>query len=207
MSVELVWKGPVGPGCASGNAFPDDPLIFENLCEAGVYLRTKSYDHGRTIAYAGQSVSLLSRFDQHLAAMLSLASPLRDATGKVVFSGDAGARIDAYGRLEKASALAAADAGRVRFWYALCDDYFHTNHLNLAERLLQRRIAARLRATPADMENARAAPSAMPDDLPDVWINDFSGLGVDDESGGAVLLRELLGDEPMTIGMLTGHVT
>ena len=210
MSVDLVWQGPVGPGCAPGAAFPDDTLIFEHLCAAGVYLRVKSYGHDRTIAYAGQSISLLSRFDQHLAAMLSLASPLRDATGEIVFSGDAGARICAYSRLEHATALASADAGRVRFWYALCDDYFHTDHLNLVEGLLQRRIAARLSGTPTDVENAKAAPGAMPDDLPDIWINDFSGLGDGDQEGGlgdgAALLRMLLGDEPMPLRMLTGDV-
>lgn len=201
MSVELVWQGPVGPGCAPGASFPDDPLLFENLCEAGVYLRIKSYDNDRTIAYAGQSVSLLSRFDQHLAAMLSLAAPLRDAAGEIVFSGDAAARIDAYGRLADATALAAADAGRVRFWYALCDDYFHTEHLNLAEGLLQRRIAARLSSASSDVENAKAAPGAMPDEVPDTWINDFSGL----DSDGAALLRDLLGDDAMTLDMLTGN--
>ena len=201
MSVELVWQGPVGPGCADGTPFPDDPLLFENLCEAGVYLRIKTYDNGRTIAYAGQSVSLLSRFDQHLVAMLSLAAPLRDAAGEVVFTGDAAARLDAYGRLEDATALAAADAGRGRFWYALCDDYFHAEHLNLAEGLLQRRIAQRLSSALSDVENARAAPGALPDEVPDIWINDFSGL----DATGAALLAGLLGDQPMTLEMLTGN--
>ena len=197
MSVELVWQGPVGPGCLPGATFPDDPLLFENLCEAGVYLRIKTYDNDRTIAYAGQSVSLLARFDQHLVAMLSLAAPLRDAAGDVVFTGDAASRIDAYGRLDDATALAAADAGRVRFWYAQCDDYFHTEHLNLVEGLLQRRIAVRL----SDVENAKAAPGAMPDDVPDIWVNDFSGL----DDVGKNLLQDLLGDTPMTLDMLAGH--
>lgn len=205
MSVELVWQGPVGPGCLPGAAFPDDPLLFENLCEAGVYLRIKTYEGDRTIAYAGQSVTLLARFDQHLVGMLSLASPLRDAAGYIVFTGDAAARFAAYTKLEDATALAAADAGRVRFWYALCDDYFHTEHLNLAEGLLQRRIAARLSsARPgilSDVENAKAAPGAMPDDVPDIWINDFSGL----DAAGAALLGDLLGDEPMTLEMLAGN--
>jgi len=61
MSVTLTWEGPAGPGC-----FPDDPLVFARLCEAGVYLRVKSYDGGRLVAYAGQSVALLARVDQHL---------------------------------------------------------------------------------------------------------------------------------------------
>ncbi|MBT5810161.1 MAG: hypothetical protein HOI19_07280, partial [Rhodospirillaceae bacterium] len=125
MTVSLFWQGPVGPGC-----FPIDPLIYENLCEPGVYLRVKTYAENRLVAYAGQSVSLLSRFDQHLTAMLSLSAPLRDLDGAVIFTGDAGARLQAYRTLETASLLAAADAARVRFWYARCDEYFHGEHLN-----------------------------------------------------------------------------
>ena len=49
--------------------------------------------------------------------MLSLSAPLRDASGTTVFTGDAGARIAAYGNLANTAALAAADTGRVRFWY------------------------------------------------------------------------------------------
>ena len=48
MTVSLTWKGPVGPGW-----IPDDPLIFENLCAAGVYVRIKTYEGGRYVAYAG----------------------------------------------------------------------------------------------------------------------------------------------------------
>ena len=206
MSIDLIWQGPVGPGCRPGAAFPDDSLLFENLCKGGVYLRIKTYDNARTIAYVGQSVSLLSRFDQHLVSMLSLASSLRDAAGEVVFTGDAAARMKAYSSLKDASALAASDAGRVRFWYAECDDYFHTEHLNLAEGLLQSRVAARLMASApgclSDLENAIAPPRATPDDVPDVWINDFSGLDAND----AALLDDLLGDEPMTLEMLIGNV-
>lgn len=192
MTVSLDWQGPVGAG-----RIPDDPLIFENLCQAGVYLRIKSYDGGRIVAYAGQSVSLLARFDQHLSSMLALAAPLRDAAGSVVFSGDAAARLEAYGDLDPVSSLAAADVQRVRFFYALCDDYFHTEHLNLAEGLLQRRIAHRI----ADVENAVAAPGGMPDDVPDRWENDFGALDAADRD----LLSNLLGDEAMTLEMLTGH--
>ena len=187
MSVELIWEGPVGPG-----AFPDDPLIFETLCEAGVYLRVKTYENGRIVAYAGQSVSLLARFDQHLSAMMALAAPLRDADGEVVFSGDAAARMAAYGALDQIAPLAAADTSRVQFWFALCDSYFHTEHLNLVEGLLQRRIAERL----SDVENAKAAPGAAPDDIPDVWENDYSGL----DAAGRDVLGHLLGEAAMTLG-------
>ena len=95
------------------------------------------------------------------------------------------------------SALASADAGRVRFFYALCDDYFHTEHMNLAEGLLQRRIASRI----ADVENAVSAPGGMPEDAPDRWENDFTALADADKS----LLAGLLGEDPMTLDLLTGQ--
>ncbi|RZO39116.1 MAG: hypothetical protein EVA87_02740 [Rhodospirillaceae bacterium] len=192
MTVTLEWQGPVG-----ADRIPNDPLIFENLCQAGVYLRIKSYDGGRIIAYAGQSVSLLARFDQHLSAMLGLASPLRDEIGGEVFTGDAAARLEAYGDLNRVTALAAADVRRVRFLYALCDDYFHTEHMNLAEGLLQRRIVQRI----ADVENAVSAPGVMPNDVPDRWTNDFSAL----EDADRDLLYDLLGDDAMTLDMMAGN--
>lgn len=192
MAATLLWQGPVGPG-----AFPDDPLLFETLSEPGVYLRVKAYDGGRIVAYAGQSVSLVARIDQHLTVMMSLCAPLRDDDGRIVFTGDAGARFGAYGRLDEAAALAARDARRVRFYYALCDDYFQPEHLNLAEGLLQRRLAARI----ADVENALAAPGRMPDDCPDVWENDLSAL----DGAERALLGDLLGDAPMRLEEATGH--
>lgn len=192
MAVTLNWEGPIGAG-----AFPRDPLLFERMDEAGVYLRIKTYDGGRTVAYAGQSVSLLARFDQHLASMLSLAVPLRDASGAVVFRGDAASRIEAYDRLDDAVALAAADARRVRFYFAMCDDYFHVEHLNLAEGLLQRRIAVRL----SDTENAVAAPGGIPDDCPDVWENDFSGL----DAASRDVLHGLLGADPLRLETVAGN--
>jgi hypothetical protein len=186
MTVNLTWEGPFGPG-----SIPDDPLLFERLGEAGVYLRVKLYDNDRLVAYAGQSVSLISRFDQHLTAMLSLTAPLRDRFGKIAYSGDVGARFSAYNDVSSASALAATDTQRVRFWYAMCDEYFHIEHLNLVEGLLQRRLAEQL----SDVENAIAAPGKMPEDVPDRWENDFSGLGPADQER----LTSLLGSAPMII--------
>lgn len=189
MAVALTWQGPVGPGL-----FPGDSLAFERLCVAGVYLRIKVYDGGRIVAYAGQSVSLLSRFDQHLAAMMSLAAPLRDGAGSVVFTGSAPERLAAYGDLGRAAALAAADTARVRFFYTPCDAYFHEEHLNLVEGLLQRRLATRLAGGGDTVENAVAAPGRLPDGAPDIWDNDFGDLDRD----GRDLIERLLGDAPMT---------
>ena len=72
----------------------------------------------------------------------------------------------------------------------MCDEYFHIEHLNLVEGLLQRRITDRL----FDVENAVAAPGRMPDDAPDRWENDTSGLDAADRK----LLGTLLGVETMT---------
>ncbi len=163
---------------------------FEPFLQAVYAFNLEQHLLRRFIAYAGQSVSLLARFDQHLSSMLSLSAPLRDASGTTVFTGDAGARIAAYGNIADSAALAAADTGRVRFWYAMCDEYFHIEHLNLVEGLLQRRITDRL----SDVENAVAAPGRMPDNAPDRWENDFSGL----DATGRNLLGTLLGVETMT---------
>ncbi len=186
MAAILSWEGPVGPG-----DFPDDALLFERMDEGGVYLRVKNYDGGKTVAYAGQSVSLLARFDQHLTAMLSLSATLRDASGAVVYRGDAGSRLAAYGNLREVSLLAAEDAARVSFYYAMFNSYFQLEHLNLVEGLLQRRLIERL----ADVENVKAAPGAIPDDCSDTWENDFSALG----ASGRDLLQNLLGDTPLRL--------
>ena len=145
MIVSLSWQGPLGVG-----AIPRDPLLFENLCQPGVYLRVKTYDYGRLVVYVGQSSSLLARFDQHLSSMLALASPLRDPSGEVVFSADAGVRLQAFKDLDRYSSLACDDVRRVLFFYAKCDNYFHNEHLNLVEALLQDRIRGRLN----EIENA-----------------------------------------------------
>tara|TARA_Y100001970_G_scaffold246323_1_gene314129 strand:- start:6012 stop:6506 length:495 start_codon:yes stop_codon:yes gene_type:complete len=159
-----------------------------------VYLRIKRYKRDRIIAYVGQSVSLLPRFDQHLSAMLALASPLRDASGTLVFSGDAGARLRAFGNLDRFTALAAEEVRRVSFFYALCNDYFHNEYLNLAEGLLQCRITQRT----TDIENLVSAPRTMPEDVPDRWQNDFDAL----TAAGGQLLSNLLGTDPMTLESL-----
>jgi len=189
MTVSLAWEGPVGPG-----EMPLDSQAFERLCETGVYIRLKSYERGRTIAYAGQSVSLLARFDQHLTKMLSLATPLRDSTGCIVFTGDSKARLEAYNQINDAVKLAAADVTRVRFWYALCDDYFQPEHLNLVEGLLQRRMMARLE----DIENRMAAPTGASADVPHRWVNDLARLDLE----GRGILEDLFGLEPMTPDVL-----
>jgi len=185
MTVTLGWQGPLGPG-----KMPLDPIMMEPLCAAGVYLRVKIYKGGRTVAYVGQSKSLLARFDQHLTSMLSLTVPIRGTTGKKIFTADVGARMEAYNRLEAVSSLAAADVMRVKFWYVFCDDYFQAEHLNLVEGLLQQRIKSRL----SNIENVTAAPSNMLEAAPDLWENDFSNVDRKSEK----ILEELLGPDRMS---------
>tara|TARA_B100000686_G_scaffold284420_1_gene307951 strand:- start:750 stop:1334 length:585 start_codon:yes stop_codon:yes gene_type:complete len=184
VTIRLRWKGPVGPKC-----IPNDPLIFENLCQAGVYLRVKTYQSERIVVYVGQSNSLLSRFDQHLSGMLGLATPLRDSSGELVFAGDATARLMAYNNLKELAPLATADAQRVKFFYAMCDHSFLVDYLNVAECLLQDRLAQKM----SYVENVISAPKRLPNDVPDDWENDFSGL----EEFDRHLFFSMLGEESM----------
>ena len=187
MIVDLTWRGPVGPGC-----FPDDPHALETLLEAGVYLRVKTYDAGRTVSYVGQSKSLLTRFDQHLTSLLGLLYPLRDGTGRPAMRGEFGERLAAYNDLDTAAALALAEARRMRFYYALCEHSFDIDHLTLAEAALKTRIERNLGSAGADIENRQGISPG------DGWEetileNDFTELAEPDR----VLLTGILGTDPI----------
>lgn len=151
MIVRLRWGGPVGAGC-----FPVDPDALDRLAAPAVYLRLKLYERGRTVAYAGQSVNLLSRIDQHLTRLLSFAQPLRDAEGDAWFTATREARFAAYNDLNETLALARAEAERTRFFYALCDDEFPPETLPLAEAAL----ILRLKEGEGPCENRIGAPIA-----------------------------------------------
>lgn len=139
MELTLAWRGPVGAGL-----FPDREGELEALRNPGVYLRVKSYADGRTVSYVGQSRNVLTRIDQHLTAMLSLQTPLRDERGRQVFAGDAGARFRAYNDLAAAAEAAAAEILRTRFYVALCEDAFAAEHLDLVEGMLKTRLESRV---------------------------------------------------------------
>ena len=57
MDLSLCWRGPVGAG-----NFPTDPESVDAINQAGIYIRLKLYEGGRTIAYVGQSGHLMTRF-------------------------------------------------------------------------------------------------------------------------------------------------
>ena len=132
MTVSLLWQGPFGV-----NAIPRDPFLFENLCQAGCL------PEGQDIRLRSTGSLMLGSLHRcwhdliSISSMLALATPLRDPSGEVVFSADAGVRLEAFKDLDRYSSLACDDVRRVLFFYAKCDNYFHNEHLNLVEALLQ----------------------------------------------------------------------
>jgi hypothetical protein len=151
VNITLRWQGPLGVG-----RFPTDVDGLDALAVPAVYLRLKCYDGGRTVAYAGQSVNLLSRVDQHYMRLLSFAQPLRDEAGDAWFTATREARYAAYNELTRTLALARAEAERVRFYYAPCDDDFAVDLLPLAEAAL----IDRLKTGGRPCENRLGAPIA-----------------------------------------------
>lgn len=188
MSIALRWQGPLAVG-----RFPTDSDGLDALAVPAVYLRLKCYDGGRLIAYAGQSVNLLSRVDQHLTRLLSFAQPLRDEAGDAWFTATREARYAAYNELGRTLALARAEAERVRFYYAPCDDEFTVDFLPLAEAAL----IGRLKAGRAACENRVAAPIAGLDRRV-VFESDTSAIDMADRT----LLDDLLGRAAMALAPL-----
>ena len=150
MDIILNWTGPIGPG-----TFPGDHETLEAMQAPGVYLRVKPYDNDRVVGYVGQSQNVLSRIDQHLTGLLSLQQTVRDGTGRIISRGDFADRLGVYADIRSAMELVAADAARMRFYVAFCDDMFEADQLNLVEGSLKDRmeeIAGR-RAGLIDCEN------------------------------------------------------
>lgn len=186
MRLTLAWSGPIGAGL-----FPDDPVALEAMFAPGVYLRVKSYERGRTVSYVGQSRNLMARMDQHLTGLLGLQHVLRDAAGEVRMRGDFDARLRCYGDIVEAARLAAEEAGRMRFYWAPCDDSFHVEHLGVVEASLKERLE--LMAASADgagaNENRQGVPVGALDE-PVFIESDFGALGAAD----AELLTRLIGE-------------
>ena len=188
MTITLRWRGPLGVG-----RFPTDADGLDALAVPAVYLRLKCYDGGRTIAYAGQSVNLLSRVDQHVTRLLSFAQPLRDEAGDAWFTATREARYAAYNELGRTLALARAEAERVRFYYAPCDDDFAVDLLPLAEAAL----IDRLKAGAGRCEN-RVAASIAGLDRRVAFESDTSGL----DGAERTLIDDLLGRAAMALAPL-----
>ena len=191
MRLTLVWQGPVGAGL-----FPDDEAALEALRGPGVYLRIKSYGRGRTVSYVGQSRHLLTRIDQHLTAMLSLQTPLRDDDARTIFSGDAGARLAAYGDIRTAAGAAAAEVLRTRFYVALCDEDFAPERLDLVEGALKARLEQRIAAGagPLACENVQGISADPFADIAEI-AQDTGVLAPRD----AEIVARALGTEPIRV--------
>lgn len=190
MNITLAWSGPVGVGC-----FPEEASALEG---PGVYLRIKTYDGGRTVSYVGQSKSLLVRIDQHLTSLLGLLYPLRDAAGAPLGRGDFADRLRAYNDIDAVAAAALAEAKRMRFFVAACDEAlgFHDGHLNLVEGALKSRLEreAAARAGVAECENIQGVPAADFEDVVAI-TGDFSALAPED----AETVASVIGAEPIEI--------
>ena len=187
MKLELHWQGPYGAGL-----FPDTAEGMENLLRAGVYLRIKCYSGGRTVAYVGQSKQGLARIDQHIGGVLGLTHGLRDESGQMVFSPAFDARLRALNDIDKVAQLALAEARRMRFYCAFCDDGFDSDFLGLVEYLLMQRLGVAGGA--CDAENINRPPVA-----------DFDAEVVVESEFGALsaacrkLVGGLVGEAPLMV--------
>ncbi len=187
MKLDLHWRGPYGAGL-----FPQDTEGMEELLRAGVYLRVKRYSHGRTVAYVGQSKQVLARIDQHIGAVLGLTHGLRDDAGRMVFTPAFDARLRALNDIEKVAQLALAEARRMRFFCAFCDDGFDSDFLGLVEYLLMQRLSTS--GNDGDAENVNRPPVAAFDTEVTVE-SELGALAAGDEK----LLRGLIGEAPLMV--------
>ncbi|NKB20172.1 MAG: hypothetical protein GKS01_06460 [Alphaproteobacteria bacterium] len=186
MELNLCWRGPI----QSGN-FPTDPDAVEFHNQAGIYLRAKLYEGGRTIAYVGQSGHLITRFDQHLTRILSLQQPLRDESGLVV---DHGIAVDRFVALNNAAAIgpvALAEVLRTQFYFALALDGFDIDYLTLIEAMLKARAEEMMQDQPENIQGIN--PGDFDHDL--IINSDFSNV----DAVGRQLIESIIGESPIEI--------
>jgi len=188
MDLILRWQGPVGPGL-----FPEAGDELAALATPGVYLRIKRYENDRTVSYVGQSTQLIVRFDQHLRDILTFSSALRDRTGAVALARDGVSRYRAYNALADVMALATAEAARLRFYWAACEDGFDAAWLSLVEGALKTRLEAQVAGgTAFACDNLQGIGEGSFDE--DIVITHDFGALIDSET---TLLVGLLGSEPI----------
>jgi hypothetical protein len=191
MELLLRWRGPVGPG-----RFPGSEAALEAIAGAGVYLRVKRYAGGRTVSYVGQSRRLLGRFDQHIRDILTFSSALRDDAGTVALARAAVSRLAAYNALDDVLPLVAAEARRLRFYWASCADGFDEAYLTLAEGALKGRLEDAAAGAEAGLlcENRQGIAEAdFDDDI--VIVHDFDALDGTDRA----LLVEITGGDAIRL--------
>ena len=192
MELMLQWRGPIGPGL-----FPESGDELAALSAPGIYLRIKRYDGGdtapRTVSYVGQSKQLIVRFDQHLRDILTFSSLLRDDTGTIALGRDSANRFQAYNAIGDVMALVTAEAARLRFYWAFCEDGFDVAYLNLIEGALKSRLESRAGHGDAfACENRQGiGDGAFDEDI--VVFNVFDAL----DAGDATMLGDLVGTDPI----------
>jgi hypothetical protein len=185
MDLILQWQGPVGPGLF--------PTSGDDLAVPGVYLRVKQYEDERTVSYVGQSKQLIVRFDQHLRDILTFSSALRDQTGAIALARHSANRYQAYNDLEAVMALVTAEAARLRFYWAACEDGFDAAYLSLIEGALKARLEDKVAGGDAfACENKQGiGEPSFDEDI--VVAHAFDAL----ENSDAVLLGDLIGTDPI----------
>lgn len=191
MELVLRWRGPVGPG-----RFPESGDTLDAIAGAGVYLRIKRYDAGRTVSYVGQSRQLIVRFDQHIRDILTFSAALRDDDGAVALARDGVSRLAAYNALDTVMPLIAAEAARLRFYWALCADGFDEACLTLVEGALKDRLEAVVAGRRDTLSCENRQGFAEPDfDDEIVIVHDFDAL----DDADRALLADITGGAPIRL--------
>ena len=186
MDLSLYWRGPVGAG-----NFPTDPDAVDAINQAGVYLRLKLYEGGRTIAYVGQSGHLITRFDQHLTRLLSLHQPLRDASGRVVGPPGTDNRFGTLNEITTVFPLAIEEVLRTRFYFALAEDGFDVDYLTLIEAIVKARAEDVLHERPENIQSIN--PGEFDHDIS--IVSDFADV----DASGQQLIESVIGNTVIEI--------
>jgi hypothetical protein len=193
MNLTLRWQGPIGPGL-----FPEAGDDLAVLAVPGVYLRVKRYEQDRTVSYVGQSRQLIVRFDQHLRDILTFSAALRDETGAVVLGREGASRYGVYNALDNVMPMVAAEAARLRFFWAACEDGFDEEYLSLVEGALKTRLEEQAMGdeTALAVENRQGiAEPDFEDDI--VIVHELDELAVEDRA----VVNTILGAAPIRLAV------
>ena len=186
MDLSLCWRGPVGAG-----NFPTDPESVDAINQAGIYIRLKLYEGGRTIAYVGQSGHLMTRFDQHLTRLLSLHQPLRDASGHVVGPPGVENRFGTFNEIITVAPLAIEEVLRTRFYFAMSEDGFDVDYLTLIEAMLKARAEQIMHEQPENIQGIN--PGEFDHDIS--IVSDFADV----DASGQQLIESIIGNTAIEI--------
>lgn len=187
MDLYLYWRGPV----RSGN-FPIEADAIEIINQPGVYLRLKLYENERVIAYVGQSMHLVTRFDQHLTRLLSLQQTLRDGDGLAVEFQNAENRFATLNEIKAVGPMAIEEALRTQFYFALAQDGFDADYLTLIEARLKARAEDLMQEKPENIQTIN--PGEFDHNIS--IISDFSNV----DAVGRTVIESVVGATPIEIG-------